>query len=234
MSSRKWDNFYYRNNTPIITNAELPFVYNNRFYIFVTDAYHKGRHLEEQTENMCSLPLGQLIAISETEDAFSYLATVNGSTLAANLSGDNEWFLKLQYENGTRPTELVWRCADSEKCCSTECCTEPSSPWYVIAISFIFFSCIGTCLGGCCECFCGGLCGCCRGGFMLCYYSISRCFVSLDQSNENESNEPLNPPAYDSIPQTFISTPPIDNKMNSDVTDDIKKPNVELTKICIE
>ncbi|KAI6230481.1 Protein CBR-PQN-83 [Aphelenchoides fujianensis] len=43
------------------------------------------------------------------------------------MSDEDRWLSQLQFANGSRPSEVVWKCADDEVCCGTECCQLPVS-----------------------------------------------------------------------------------------------------------
>jgi len=98
----------YKAGKAIIRSATTPFPYNHRQYYFDQSNYRGPVDVPR-----CSAPL-------------SALATQTANTsLNKNSSEVENVFNNLEYENGSRPKEIVWSCNSGEVCCGTDCC--PSS-----------------------------------------------------------------------------------------------------------
>ncbi|KAI6196178.1 hypothetical protein M3Y94_01078200 [Aphelenchoides besseyi] len=162
--------YVYRGNTPVI--MPIPFYYGGHSYIFASSAYHNGRPAAED-ESQCRLPVNKLInlptvdnsqiawnltiddptnstaeLIRDTRDVNETLSNLTITTTISPTVTD-DLFSKFQFENGTRPTELVWSCGEDEICCGTTCCpsNDGNSFWWVIGIILVICLGIACCIG---------------------------------------------------------------------------------------
>ncbi|KAI6238650.1 hypothetical protein M3Y99_00669300 [Aphelenchoides fujianensis] len=50
--------------------------------------------------------------------------TTTTTTTAEPRSAEDQWLLDMRLSDGSRPTEMVWRCPFREHCCGVDCCKE--------------------------------------------------------------------------------------------------------------
>ncbi|KAI6202642.1 CX domain-containing protein [Aphelenchoides fujianensis] len=105
-------------------------------------------------EEFCRLPIDALIDgqefdqlndlshVNETEDGLNSTEPAwdyrKVRSVYTNMSDEDQWLLQLQFENGSRPDEIIWKCKEEEVCCGTECCPLRTSLadnlWILIAV----------------------------------------------------------------------------------------------------
>ncbi|KAI6170231.1 CX domain-containing protein [Aphelenchoides besseyi] len=162
--------YVYRGNTPVI--MPIPFYYGGHSYIFASSAYHNGRPAAED-ESQCRLPVNKLInlptvdnseiawnlTVDEPTNSTSELIratrdaskTLSNSTTTTTISPavTDDLFAKFEFENGTRPTELIWTCGEDEICCGTTCCPSNDDNSFLWVFGIILVICLGIvcCIG---------------------------------------------------------------------------------------
>ncbi|KAI6195923.1 hypothetical protein M3Y94_01046500 [Aphelenchoides besseyi] len=138
----------YHGSTPIIYNPGASYTYFGRPYIFVHSSYyHRGYsgssyHSSSDLNPYCRMPLNQLVTYDTSSSIISNLPTdemnmtettttedlMNSTIDYSNYSQEereamsNSFISKLQFPNGSQPSELIWKCGYTEICCGTECC----------------------------------------------------------------------------------------------------------------
>ncbi|KAI6230485.1 CX domain-containing protein [Aphelenchoides fujianensis] len=104
--------------------SSSPYMWAGRPYFFVMPMYHSHGAGTHESNLYCRLPvsklLNQTLVSSNTTDVADLSADglLQNSTLSSNQTAADE----LRFANGSRPSDLVWRCKETEVCCGTDCC----------------------------------------------------------------------------------------------------------------
>ncbi|KAI6202636.1 hypothetical protein M3Y99_01868000 [Aphelenchoides fujianensis] len=135
--------------------SSTPYMWAGRPYFFVMPMYHShgaasGTH---ESNLYCRLPvsklLNQTVVSSNTTDVADLSADLlQNSTISSNQTAADE----LRFPNGSRPTDLVWRCKETEVCCGTDCCEyEEEGGWgfwiflgFLVVIVLIACACVAA------------------------------------------------------------------------------------------
>ncbi|KAI6238675.1 hypothetical protein M3Y99_00671900 [Aphelenchoides fujianensis] len=147
----------YHRGVPTIRHSSAPYVHNSRHYFFRFSGHGSGYRSghssgHSSTSSMdseyCRLPISTLIDARDSGGSDrpatppqlkERVSSTNASRVPWNyrevrststrMSEEDRWLSRLQFANGSRPSEVVWNCAEDEVCCGTECCQLPV-PWY--------------------------------------------------------------------------------------------------------
>ncbi|KAE9556426.1 hypothetical protein FO519_000311 [Halicephalobus sp. NKZ332] len=107
----------------IIGSASSPFHYGNKDYYWGPEHYRS-----KNGEVMCSMSLDQLIALNAAQQPSTTTTTLAPGVTSApdaptTTPSPNQILSSLQFQNGTRPKQIVWGCPPATPvCCGTECC----------------------------------------------------------------------------------------------------------------
>ncbi|CAD5219661.1 unnamed protein product [Bursaphelenchus xylophilus] len=112
----------------IIRSATTPFNHDGRDYYF-----DRQNHPQNGNANMCAMPLQQLIATqapaptTTTTVAPVPAAGDAGAAPVTTTMAPQQVLQNIQFQDGTRPKEVVWSCKATEICCGTDCCPAPQN-----------------------------------------------------------------------------------------------------------
>ncbi|KAI6202640.1 CX domain-containing protein [Aphelenchoides fujianensis] len=158
----------YHRGVPTIRHSSAPYVHNSRHYFFRSSGhgsggYHSGsssgHSFTSRTDSeYCRLPISTLIDARDSGDLNrptappppkERVSNTNVSRVPWNyrdvrststhMSKEDRWLSRLQFANGSRPSEIIWKCAEDEVCCGTECCKIPFSASTTAAIVLTIF-----------------------------------------------------------------------------------------------
>uniref|UniRef100_A0A914QRW9 CX domain-containing protein n=1 Tax=Panagrolaimus davidi TaxID=227884 RepID=A0A914QRW9_9BILA len=106
----------FQSGNIIISSPSTPFHHHNKNYYWGQEYYQ-----QKPDEISCSITLNDLIhPTGETT------APASGASDGTHVFSPNQLLSQLQFENGTRPKEIIWSCKqETEICCGTDCCAAP-------------------------------------------------------------------------------------------------------------
>ncbi|EYB82371.1 hypothetical protein Y032_0361g3473 [Ancylostoma ceylanicum] len=103
---------------PVIQSASKEWEHDGRYY------YWDNQQRRHQDEVLCYIRIEDLMQLSKKPTAAN--GTDDNSTQTGSADDPYVLLSKLQYRDGSRPSQITWACneKDVKRCCGIECCSE--------------------------------------------------------------------------------------------------------------